>query len=43
MKSCPGTGKGRLYSKEEILDIVMATFSLFKPFCHALGMDDLNP
>jgi Fe-S-cluster containining protein len=43
LKSCPGTGKGKLYSKEEILDIVMATFSLYKPFCHALGLDDSSP
>jgi uncharacterized protein len=40
LKTCPGTGKGKLYSKEEILDIVMATISLIKPFCHALGLND---
>jgi uncharacterized protein len=40
LKSCPGIGKGKLYSKEEILDIVMSTFSLYKPFCHALGLND---
>jgi uncharacterized protein len=43
LKTCPGTGKGKLYSREEILDIVMATFSLYKPFCQALGMDNFNP
>ncbi len=38
LENCPGTGKGKLYSKEEILEIIMASFNLYKPFCHELGL-----
>jgi uncharacterized protein len=40
IEDCPGTGKGRLYSKDEILEIIMASFNLYKPFCHALRLND---
>jgi Fe-S-cluster containining protein len=36
--SCPGIGKGRLYTKEELLEIIMASLNFYKPFCHALGL-----
>jgi Fe-S-cluster containining protein len=42
LENCPGAGKGKLYSKEEILEIIMASFNLYKPFCHALRLNDTD-
>jgi len=38
LKKCPGAGQGRLYSKDEILEIAEASMHLYKPFCQALGL-----